>query len=63
MGMAGQAGTAARHTSRETKKKEERTHRHGNYRTTASGPWKTGPATDNTNQHLNMGPKITPQSH
>ena len=38
MGMAVQAGTAARHTGEETMKQEERTNRQGNYQTTASGP-------------------------
>ena len=55
-GWAGQAGTAARRTSGATQKLEERTPQPGIYRSMASGPWETGPATDNNLQHHNMGP-------
>ena len=61
--MAGQAGTAARHTSGATQKLEERTPQPGIYRTMASGPWETGPATENYHQHHNMGPINNPTSH
>ena len=62
LGKAGQAGTAARRTSGATKKLEARTQQHGINRTMASGPWETGPATENHKQHQNMGPTNHPTS-